>query len=763
MRVFFGKFASGFSSKGVDANDQINEKRYYASKGSSWFGELEVGDFCFALTGSDVHLWKASEQNDSYMQFESVLGKLPVDGSQFKLFKYFIFNPQNIVLTTRPAKNQSFHEMKCTSNFSVDILTNKKSYENDDNFRKIFVVDDEKLAKNDKDIYLIKTKLGYTLYKSDFIDDSTYKQFIDNTVHKGESGKKSSRKDNTIGRVEEIEPNNELKNVSLLSFYDLFFNEYKKMSLEDNIEIPVDENFSSINTKSPKNQILYGPPGTGKTYHTVNHALAAIYGVSPALREKEFSVQVKNKAKALIEEHRINESNDRKLLTTIYKKLIEEGQIIFTTFHQSYGYEEFVEGIKPNLDEREGGNNNQIEYEIFSGAFKAIAEIALDSQERQETDNNYTKLKLDDLIDEFAIEVEEMLSKEKCFLEGTVEIAEVSKSSDGDTRSFITGGSVQGQRLTRKIIERDFELFYNGKISSYKEIKPSFASKKAWHGNAMYYFPLYEKLKMFADSKIKQFRIDPTEIKTKKNYVLIIDEINRGNISKIFGELITLIETDKRIGGDEETRVSLPYSGKDFDGGKGFGVPSNLYIIGTMNTADRSIALMDTALRRRFEFVEMMPDADLLKGNDDSPVDVEGIDLSKLLKKINERISYLYDRDHQIGHAYLMGVETKEQLDNAFRNKIIPLLQEYFYDDWEKIQLVLGDHENQMKAYETHDQIKGSDCFIKAEVKDANTVFGAPVNDLEESGNEFSINFKEGEGFSINAYLKITGASPDGE
>lgn len=269
--------------------------------------------------------------------------------------------------------------------------------------------------------------------------------------------------------------------------------------------------------KHPLNQILYGPPGTGKTYHTVNRALAIIDG--GRVRERE--------------EGDINR----------FRGLRDSGQIAMVTFHQNFAYEDFIEGIRPAL---ENGADGQIRYERHDGIFKRIAEAA----------------------------------KEK-----------------------------KGKR-----------------------------------------------------------------------FVLIIDEINRGNIAKIFGELITLIEDSRRLDEDDETKVTLPYS-KD-----SFGVPNNLYLIGTMNTADRSIQLLDTALRRRFDFVEMMPEPD----HKDISTDVEGVDCQKMLKAMNERITALLDREHQIGHTYLLGVDTMEELSYAFQNKIFPLLQEYFFDDWSKIRAVLG-------------------------------------------------------------------------
>ena len=167
-----------------------------------------------------------------------------------------------------------------------------------------------------------------------------------------------------------------------------------------------------------------------------------------------------------------------------------------------------------------------------------------------------------------------------------------------------------------------------------------------------------------------------------KRHALIIDEINRGNIAKIFGELITLIEPSKRLGKEDEATATLPYSQDSF------GVPANLYLIGTMNTADRGIALLDVALRRRFEFTERMPNAD----HDDIAEDIDGVNGRDLLRAINGRIVEKLDREHQIGHTYLMGVKTIDALKRAFQNQIIPLLQEYFYDDWEKLHKVLNDN-----------------------------------------------------------------------
>ncbi len=326
-----------------------------------------------------------------------------------------------------------------------------------------------------------------------------------------------------------------------------------------------------------------------------------------------------------------------------------------------------------------GDGEGSIEYELSNGVFREIAKRAEDNKERSEQTGDKS-WDTDELLQDFAESIEERLeSEEKIKLfppdqRSGVTIAKIHWSR-GAFLSVQLGGSVKDHRLTRKVIIRDYGAFYRGEIKSPQDIKPTHKSTASQHGNARRYFQLYERIKQFHDKEWKPERL---EVVHNQNYVLIIDEINRGNIAKIFGELITLIEESKRIGSDDEATVTLPYSKEEF------GVPDNLYIIGTMNTADRSIALLDTALRRRFEFVEMMPDPKLVGGK------LDKVDCQKLLEAMNKRIRFLFDREHQIGHTYFLGIDDLKSLEATFKNKIIPLLQEYFYDNWEKIDLVLN-------------------------------------------------------------------------
>ncbi|EKA1103412.1 AAA family ATPase [Campylobacter coli] len=443
------------------------------------------------------------------------------------------------------------------------------------------------------------------------------------------------------------------------------------------------------------NQILYGPPGTGKTYHTIDKALE-ILGENLESRDRD-----EKKAK--------------------FDEYAKDGQIVFTTFHQSYGYEEFVEGIKPMMNNE--ANSQEIQYEIKDGIFKDICNRALENYENSNlnTEELREKIKLREKVEKFLnrlLETNEPISKTKggnffinSFNNNTIEIySEDVERFDGifklSLSTFIT--------LLKSNIE------FNSAVEMFKKVfDRDYADR-----THTYYFNLVNKFKEYEKQAVLKTEDNKISSNSLNSYIIIIDEINRGNVSKIFGELITLIEPSKRIGESEELKVTLPYSGKKF------GVPKNVYILGTMNTADRSITSLDTALRRRFEFVEMMPDPDLLKNvfickdveNPNKDEDYLGDDaktegfaeiLQNILISINKRIEFLLDREKTIGHAFFMSEAVKFNKDNwckpdkyeedwyvlsisklksIFQNKIIPLLQEYFYNDYALISAVLNDN-----------------------------------------------------------------------
>lgn len=386
------------------------------------------------------------------------------------------------------------------------------------------------------------------------------------------------------------------------------------------------ELMEEVMIQQPLNRILFGAAGTGKTFHCINHALSII----------------ENKPLDVLEQE------DRTVLKTRFDQYKEQGQIKFVTFHQSFSYEDFVEGIRAETDE-----HGSLTYNVKSGVFKEICEDAeLESEVKSSKTLVPTEASINQVIESLIQKAK--LEEQTFYTKRNVEFKVTSNAS----------GTLFAQ--TSKDTSISLSLRH---IKNYLK----FQSKNIVDNRA-YEWAIANSL----SSEIQFEDID----KQIKPYVLIVDEINRGNISRIFGELITLIEDSKRQGAEEELSVTLPYSKEEFS------VPSNVYIIGTMNSSDRSLTGLDIALRRRFTFVEMPPKPELL--ND---IEVEGLNIGELLKIINERIEVLLDRDHCIGHANFMSLKkqpTLEYLAAIFKQKIIPQLQEYFFDDWAKINMVLN-------------------------------------------------------------------------
>lgn len=368
------------------------------------------------------------------------------------------------------------------------------------------------------------------------------------------------------------------------------------------------ENINSY-SKIPLNQILFGAPGTGKTYNT-----------------KRIAVEIINDKK----------KRSREEINAEYENLVNSKQIVFTTFHQSLSYEDFIEGIKPETTD---GN---VTYEVKDGIFKNLCQNA-NPKNTVSFEKAFEKLQ-QKLAENEVIELKTPTDK-------TFSIA-LNKNGN---LSLMTGSKREK----------------NGVLTKEKLLQ-QLNGKEVFIGWEGYFKGVINFLK-------SEFSFNPETKENTKNYVIIIDEINRGNVSAIFGELITLLEEDKRKGNKEQTEVTLPYSNDKFS------VPKNVYVIGTMNTADRSVESLDTALRRRFSFIEMQPNPEIL-----SDSEYQDVDLKQILETINQRIEVLIDKDHQIGHSYFIGIENLDDLKLVFRDKIIPLLEEYFYGDFVKIGFVLG-------------------------------------------------------------------------
>lgn len=531
----------------------------------------------------------------------------------------------------------------------------------------------------------------------------------------------------------------EIKNRVLPAYTEIKGNVYHYQSIDDFDFVFEAAKILATNTELPPerkesknmelNTILYGPPGTGKTYHTALYAVSIIEEIDiETLKKEEYS-----------------EILDR------YNMYKEAGLIEFTTFHQSFGYEEFIEGIKPVV-----ADDGQMTYEVVPGMFKRFCDKAATPKAKKiKTNANPVVWKVS------LAGTGKNPIRTECLEKGHIRIGwdNYGEIITDDT-DFINGGKSILNAFINEMREGDIVIScysestadaigivsggysWNPEYTEYKRVRPvKWISKGSFNitdingGKNMTLSTVY-KLNNIEMDKLYTYMAEEKEVvsENKDNYVFIIDEINRGNVSKILGETITLIEESKRKGAEEELLVTLPYSGKKF------GVPQNVYIIGTMNTADRSIATLDTALRRRFYFKEMLPNPDVFAG-----IEVGGVSISNLLERINKRIEVLYDREHTIGHSYFMALKKDPSIDalaRIFENNIIPLLQEYFYEDYEKIRLVLGDSKKADK----------DTMFIIAEQNDYSALFGNVDIGLDD-GYSYKINKKAFT--NIEAYKSI--------
>lgn len=468
-----------------------------------------------------------------------------------------------------------------------------------------------------------------------------------------------------------------------------------------------DEDVETMSAQ-PTNLILHGPPGTGKTYATAAEAVRLCDGAAP---------------------------DDRVALMERYNALVEAGQIRFTTFHQSYSYEDFVEGLRPVAAGEDAASGFRLEPR--KGIFREICAVAeqarkgggaaegFDLAGRQVFKMSLGRAGAEEEVFEAAIREgyavlgyggdvdwsDPLYESRQAVHERWNQIVPGTHGNDGNIaqlwafRSLMREGDLivasDGNTRFRAIgvVTGPYRFEPTG-VGTYSHRRAvdwvlvpdePLPAAEIYDRNftmAAFYQLRDASLKREALARLLQSGDGGSGVPDQ--FVLIIDEINRANISKVFGELITLLEPDKRLGRPEGLTLTLPYSGDRF------GVPENLHVIGTMNTADRSIALLDTALRRRFEFRELMPEPEVLQ----DAADRSGVNLVKLLTALNDRIEYLFDRDHTIGHAYFIACQTREDVDAVMRHRVIPLLAEYFYEDWEKVARVLGDADGQGRCLE---------------------------------------------------------------
>ncbi|MGL2963865.1 AAA family ATPase [Flavobacterium sp. RSB2_4_14] len=748
MNLFFGKI-----SQKIDTA-QLTDGYYSSDKGSSWYGELELGDYVYMIGGDKIQFWQAREwgvkNGRESLLFDVLNSDLGINVSQLIALKFLKITKSLAVLTSRSARNKAFFKLETIKDIPIADLSNNQYYKNEDLFRTINIIKSENIIKNSDDFQLIYENGKLHLQSNEFTESEIKHKFVDNLIHKGKGAR---MKDNVLeffsNKIKKLPATISHSDIGLRSFYDTFFCDYKEKSIVDNedenywvfqgnpkiynavnalnanavktwtvsahrdkikkgdkiilwltgsqagcyalgsvasevtmmkeedvemryyltpedsieayrVKIIIEHQFvdspilwemikeddvfkdfkgsnqgtnftatkeqydhfkthltstilnNTIMISNPLNQILYGPPGTGKTYNTVLEAAKVVTGNNEISYDNALEVFKANL----------------------------DNQIEFITFHQNYSYEDFIQGLRPDTE-----NGSALTFEKKDGVFKRIADRALKNLVASENPASAKK--------EFDIVFQELIQP---LNDGDVTEVEIKMKKSS---FFITAVGEKSIDFRKNIGDSEHTL----SINTLRKMYEKGTNDIILGGLQPYYNPILDLLLEKGKSQLTAVE--------KKNYVIIIDEINRANISRVFGELITLIEEDKRSHGAIPIRVTLP-------SGDPFIVPSNLFIIGTMNTADKSIALLDIALRRRFEFKPMYPLYDGLK---------KPIHDSEKLKKINDAIISRKNHDFTIGHAYFMG--DNYTLEKTINTKVIPLLLEYFMNSEKDVKEIL--------------------------------------------------------------------------
>ncbi len=744
MKVFIGKFNAKYEQ-------QLNDKFYAGGEeGDKWYGGIDSGDYVFVSTGGKIlALWKALgyekiknniSHSDTVMKFEEV-----VDYSKenyravddFLRYKHFVIDSNFLTNTVKSSKT-SFIEVNLDSDcppvekiefkgnlIDTYVCTEKANIEFKDSDIRVLVSEDDEYHILKIETYSNGNFSTYDSFYNSYLERNKGEIYSIYELYKYSKKDKARNKERFLAKlINELKEKGYMKISNLVSLYDNVLVGRRRSPLtqiksqkEDIVEEVVEFNsfeteemeekyvrYAKILNQSP-NLIFYGPPGTGKTYST----------------------------------EKLIDMFERKYHASSYKNVEKSGRVKNITFHQAYSYEEFIEGIRPKLTDNEE-SESKLDYTIEDGIFKKLCinaslEKVKSGEENKKKELNYSttnnsrvwKISLgernkDSLFNEciknneiaigwldgHSLEEasrEEILGllKKEAGVENT--FGEEPTNRAGVIYDFINNMNIgdvvfvyDTKKTVRKIGIVKSEYIFDMSKDYQRRRKVDWIEGLEYpvdvfqfNGNKNLTMRTLYKLNSISISNVVELIEKNKENKEKgeenielsKPYYIVIDEINRGNISKIFGELITLIEEDKR----EKVKLTLPYSQKDFT------VPNNVYIIGTMNTSDRSIATIDTALRRRFTFIEIEPNPSILNlQNGKGVAKINNVDLERLLVTINSNILKFYDRNHRIGHSYFMGIQDLENLHVVWYYKILPLLQEYFYDDLDNLQRIIGEN-----------------------------------------------------------------------